>query len=64
MHLESPKISYVFDRSRTEYTVAKTQAVLGELRKGRPYNFARSFSPPPSFKWASGRPWPSSFSST
>ncbi len=39
----APEMMSVLDKSRTTYTVAKTEAILGELKKGRSYRSREVF---------------------
>jgi hypothetical protein len=39
----APEIMSIFDQGRTSYTVAKTEALLGELKKGRGYRSREVF---------------------
>jgi hypothetical protein len=39
----APEIMSVFDKGRTSYTVAKTEALLGQLKKGRGYRSREVF---------------------
>lgn len=39
----APEIMSIFDRGRTSYSVAKTETILGELKKGRSYRSREVF---------------------